>query len=458
MNVFFVGIGGMGMSGLAKILSGRGYAIAGSDRNLDGEYCRRLHASGVKIYPQDGSGPEKFLNFNKLLSGDSIIVKSTAVEDAVPDIVSARRLGMREIMRSDLLAQLFNEKKGIAIGGTSGKTTTTGLISWMLKFAGLEPGFAVGGIISGLDTNASEGKGKYFVIEADESDGSIVKYKPYISLITNISRDHKPLNELKSLFSTFSANTQPEGVTILCADDINAMALKSELSGKVITYGFSEKSDIRADEYYLARGHSFFSVKGFDFEILLPGLHNIQNALAAIAVAEYLKIPMNIVSAALLAFPGMKRRFERVGTADGVTVIDDFAHNPAEISAAIETARKLSKNRFIVYQPHGFGPTRFTKDDLVDVFSSLNSREYLYLDEIFYAGGTVEKDISSQNIAEKVREKFANVFCPKNRPAIISDIVERASPGDMVLVMGARDINTICRPILDELTKNQKAF
>ncbi|MBF0546666.1 MAG: UDP-N-acetylmuramate--L-alanine ligase [Candidatus Riflebacteria bacterium] len=451
MNAFFVGIGGMGMSGLAKILQYEKNRVAGSDRNLNGDYCRRLKASGISIYPQDGMGPEIFLKENGLKPEDVLIVKSTAVEDNVPDIVTARRLGIREIMRSDLLSWMFNEKSGIAIGGTSGKTTTTGMVSWMLKFSGLDPSFAIGGILSGLDTNASEGHGKHFVIEADESDGSIVKYRPYVSLITNISRDHKTLEELKELFKTFSGNTKENGRIIFCADDQNTMALKPLLSREITTYGMSPEATIHPDAFVLARDHSIFSVKGVTFEILLPGKHNMQNALGAIAIGDFLGIPLKVISAALLAFPGMKRRFERIGMAKGVTVVDDFAHNPAEISAAIEAARKLSKRRFIVYQPHGFGPTRFTRDELVSVFSQLLENEYLYFDDIFYGGGTVEKDISSRDIVNKIRENFSNVQFLGDRNMIISDIAKKASCGDLVLVMGARDINTICRPLLDAI-------
>ncbi len=449
MNAFFVGIGGMGMSGLAKILHTAGNRVAGSDRALDGDYCRRLRELGIAIYPQDGDGPRRFLVETGLRAEDVVIVKSTAVEDKVPDIVTARELGIREIMRSDLLADMFNTTRGIAVGGTAGKTTTTGLIAWVLKFAGLDPSCAVGGIMTGLETNAFRGAGPHFVIEADESDGSIVKYTPFISLITNISRDHKSLDELKELFGQFLGHTSPSGACIICGDDPYLPALAGCAGGRVIRYGFGAENDLRAEHVVIGADHVRFSVEGMPFEIRLPGNHNVLNALATIAVARFLGISDERTAEAMKAFPGMKRRFEHVGTARGVTVIDDFAHNPAEIAAAIRTARQASRRRFIVYQPHGFGPTRFTRDDLVRVFTDLTSDEFLYLDDIFYGGGTVEKDISSKEIIDEVRRGFSNAYYHGSRDTIVTEIVREAREGDMVLVMGARDVNTICRRILD---------
>ena len=451
MNAYFVGIGGMGMSGIAKILHTAGGKIAGSDRNLSGEYCRRLGTLGIPIYPQDGSGLNTYLESFGLRPDQVVVVKSTAVEDQVPDVVTARRLGLREIMRSDLLADMFNAKLGIAIGGTAGKTTTSGLAAWTLKFAGLEPTCAIGGVISGLDTNAFSGHGGHFVIEADESDGSIVKYRPHISLLTNISRDHKSLEELEELFGAFLGHTDPAGMRIVFGEDPNIAKMLPSIGKPVMTYGLTKASDIYPENLIMVPDHSSFTVRSVPFELRIPGIHNVLNSMGALAMGIFLKIPLETIASAFLAFPGMKRRFEKFGVANGVTIIDDFAHNPAEIEAAINTARKTSRRRFIVYQPHGFGPTRFTRKDLVKVFQSLDSDEFLFLDDIFYGGGTVEKDISSENIIEEVRQGFPNAFYYGDRHKIVSDIVTQAQSGDMVLVMGARDINTICQEILDHL-------
>jgi UDP-N-acetylmuramate--alanine ligase len=456
MNAFFIGIGGMGMSGLAKILHSEGFKVAGSDRNLEGDYCRRLQELGVKIYPQDGKGPELFMQDAGLKAAEFKIVKSTAVEDQVPDVQTAQRLGVEQIMRSDLLAGMFNARKGIAIGGTAGKTTTTGLVAWILKYAGREPSCAVGGIIAGLDTNAFRGAGPNFVIEADESDGSIVKYKPWISLVTNISRDHKSLDELKTLFAEFFANTAPDGLRLVCADDPNAMSLRATCKAEVKTYGLHTEADFMATGLLMDTETATFSVDGVPFTIKMPGEHNVLNSLAAIATAKMCGLQLEEIAEAMRAFPGMKRRFEKVGSVGGVTVIDDFAHNPAEIAAAIQAARKSSVRRFIVYQPHGFGPTSFTRDDLIEVFSGLQENEFLFLDDIFYGGGTVSRDISSEEIVRSVKNRFKNAFYTGNRDEIVSRIVAEAENGDMVLVMGARDINVICHQVLKGLPARQK--
>ena len=448
MNTFFVGIGGMGMSGLAKILHTAGFTVAGSDRNLQGDYCQRLRDMGIKIYPQDGTGPRQFLEDNGFANTDVILVKSTAVEDHVPDIVAAQDLGLTQIMRSDLLANMFNQQEGIAVGGTAGKTTTSGLIAWMLKYVGMEPSCAIGGIISGLNTNAMKGNGPHFVIEADESDGSIVKYRPHISLLTNISRDHKSLDELGELFLTFLNNTDQTGTRILCGEDPHIQGLIPKIEGPIVTYGRSPEYTIHPAQVEINSKTINFVVDDIEFSLSLRGEHNLLNALGAIAVAKSIGIPMIEASTAIKAFQGMKRRFEHVGTTNGVTVIDDFAHNPAEISAAIATARHTSQRRFIVYQPHGYGPARFTRKDLVSVFGALQSDEYLYLDDIYYGGGTVEKDISSEDIVNDVRKSFPNAYYMGTRQEIVTSIAQEAKEGDMVLVMGARDINNICQDIL----------
>ena len=456
MNAFFVGIGGMGMSGLAKILHSEGYKVAGSDRNLDGDYCRRLLELGVQIYPQDGLGPEHFMKECGLGVADFRIVKSTAVENQVPDVQTAERLGIQQIMRSDLLAMMFNAHKGIAIGGTAGKTTTTGLVAWILKFAGKEPSCAVGGIMAGLDTNAFRGAGPHFVIEADESDGSIVKYRPWISVVTNISRDHKTLDELQQLFGEFFANTEKDGLRLVCAENPEALSLKTNCRALVKTYGFRADADYRATAVEMDHDTATFKVDNVKFLIKMPGEHNILNSLAAIATARMCGLELEEISEALRAFPGMKRRFEKIGTVAGVTVIDDFAHNPAEIAAAVQAARKASTRRFIVYQPHGFGPTSFTRDDLIEVFSNLQENEFLFLDDIFYGGGTVNRDITSEDIVNSVRKRFKNAFYTGNRDEIVARITAEAVSGDIVLVMGARDINVICKQVLERLPAQQK--
>ena len=455
MNAFFIGIGGMGMSGLAKILHLAGFKVAGSDRNLEGDYCKRLKEMGVKLYSQDGTGPEQFMKETGLKASEFKIVKSTAVESTVPDVVTAERLGIEQIMRSDLLAQMFNAKKGIAIGGTAGKTTTTGLVAWVLRYCGLEPSCAVGGIISGLDTNAFQGSGEHFVIEADESDGSIVKYRPYISVVTNISHDHKTINELEDLFLQFFEHTSDDGLRLVCADDPHAMELVNKCSKKVKTYGLAANADYRAENIKLGHVAAEFDISGVHFEVKLPGEHNMKNILAAVAIGLECGLSLEAIAGAMNAFGGMKRRFEKIGVANGITVIDDFAHNPAEIAAAMEAARKASDRCFFVYQPHGFGPTSFTRDQLVSVFSTVRDNEYLYLDEIYYGGGTVDKNICSKDLIDAVGSRVKHASCPGSREKIMEDIVDKAKSGDMILVMGARDVNKMCPVLLQMISSKE---
>lgn len=458
MYWYFIGIGGMGMSGLAKILHMQGHIVAGSDRNTKSDYCKLLANLGIKIYEQNGKGIKEFITEHSIDIKDLIVVKSTAIEDQVSDLVVARQNNVKEMMRSDLLAMLFNDKKGIAIAGTAGKTTTSGLAAWLLRYANLRPSFAIGGIVNTLETNADYGNSEYFVIEADESDGSIVKYRPYISILNNIYLDHKPISELKEIFLTYINNTKSEGCAIVNGDDLHIQQIKNLFKPHIVTFGFSENNDIFPTSFVEFPFKSEFYVNNQKFELNLAGKHNILNALAIIALATIINIPLDITAQAIEKFPGIKRRYEKVGFVNGVTVVDDFAHNPAEIEAVIQTTRRIEKqinrkiNKFYVYQPHGFGPTSFTKNELVQVFTNLNQEnEYLYLDDIYYAGGTVEKNISSEDIVNLVKPRFKNIFYFKDRNKIVEDIASRAQDGDYVVVMGARDINQICKDIIKSL-------
>ena len=237
----------------------------------------------------------------------------------------------------------------------------------------------------------------------------------------------------------------------MCADDAHAMELCQKCSKKVKTYGLAKNADYRAENIVYDHVSVSFDISGVHFDVKLPGEHNMKNILAAVAIGQECGLSLEAISDSMKAFGGMKRRFEKVGIAKGITVIDDFAHNPAEIEAAMRAARKASSRCFFVYQPHGFGPTNFTKDQLVEVFSSVKDNEYLYLDEIYYGGGTVDKNISSKDLIDAVGTKVKNIFCPGSRDKIVDNIVEKAKTGDMVLVMGARDVNKICPVILNKI-------
>jgi UDP-N-acetylmuramate--alanine ligase len=451
MKYFFCGIGGSGMSSLAQILLSRGNTVAGSDRsmNLDDPQplFRKLSSLGIALFPQDGSGITDDIDF---------FVMSSAVEESNYDFLCAdmnKKIQVRK--RAEILADIFNSYPlGIAIGGTSGKTTTTGILGHILKKNQMDPMVINGGVmINELETNLRSlgnvtiGGEEVCVIEADESDGTIELYKPYISAITNISEDHKPIGELQKLFDTF-ANNSLEGIA-LNADCENSMSFLEKDYGDTKTFGIEHDADIRASDI-VPNGRGFsFSVNGVRTELNIPGRHNIYNALTAITATSFMGLEIEDVVATLPSFKGIKRRLETIGiTENNIKVIDDFAHNPEKIAATLSTLNEQraatdSSRFFVIYQPHGFAPTKLTKDALIKTFTShLTQKDALLMPEIYYAGGTAEKDISSMAIVNGVKAGNLNAEFFENREDIIKCVVGNVREGDTVIVMGARD-NTL---------------
>lgn len=451
LNYHFVGIGGSGMSALAQVLRARGHTVSGSDRNLDrGQnptLFHKLSRLGINCLPQDGSG---------LKNGVDIVVVSTAVEEDNPDIKMAHQRGIPVVGRATLLAVLFNDVQGIAIGGSNGKTTVAGMLGWILDRAGLDPTVVIGGLAKNYSDenqlgNARIGHSDISIIEADESDGSLTYYRPKIGVITNITKDHKPVDELLVLFSTFAKNSSR---LILSADCPTVQRIIS-LSRETITFGFSERAILRATDVVCDGWHSSFRVGDVLFELNLPGRHNVLNALAAIAVASALSVPLETSAGALKDFTGIRRRLDLIGEAGGVKIIDDFAHNPQKIKAAIESVRPVSRRILAVYQPHGYSPTRFLKEELIQTFTEeLSPDDVLYIPEIYYAGGTVNRDISSREIVESLRGLGTRAYFIPEREEIIGYIKGDVGPGDTVLVMGARDdtLTDFCHQILRSLS------
>ncbi|MBM4044614.1 MAG: UDP-N-acetylmuramate--alanine ligase, partial [Planctomycetes bacterium] len=387
----FVGIGGVGMSAIAQVLNGEGLLVTGSDRAHDQGGNRvvfsKLAAQGINLFPQNGSGVTPHTSF---------VVVSTAIEEDNPDIRAARRLTIPIVKRAELLAQLFNSKYGIAIGGTSGKTTVTGMVGWALDAAGLAPSVLNGGAILNYvsDTaigNAKRGSSNIVCIEADESDGSIVHYRPKVAAVTNITKEHKTLDELFGLFGSFAKATSD--LVVLNADDPTLARLTVE--AQRVTFGITARADVKADDVELLATGSRFRVGERAYELSVPGAHNVSNALVAIAIARHLNADEAKVADGLRTFQGIARRLARVAEVNGVLVLDDYAHNPAEIAVAIAAARHGRRRVLAVYQPHGFGPTRFVRQELVDAFAaSLTPSDALFMPEIYYAGGTADKSLS----------------------------------------------------------------
>jgi len=439
------------MSALAQITKSQGHVVGGSDRKNDNrqtpEVFHKLESQGIMLFPQDGTGVDKETDF---------IVISSAVEEDNHDLIIAMQQNIQIIKRSDLLGSLFNNKHGIAIGGSNGKTTVCAMTSWILDRAGHDPTVVGGGYVINFITDRSLGNSKCgrsetVVIEADESDGSLIKYTPKVSVITNISRDHKTVEELGDLFSKFAENTS--GTVIINENCFPSIAI-NDSSKKIITFGEGNEADVSASQISCNPFSSKFRVKETNFEINIPGLYNIYNALAAIAVAQTEGIPDAEIKQALKTFKGTRRRMEVVGEANGIKVIDDYAHNPKKIQAAIDTVRLISERLIVVFQPHGFGPTEFMRDELISAFAGkLLPTDTLLMPEIYYAGGTAEKRISSNDIIKELKSRGINAVFVSEREDIVTEVKKRATPRDSVLIMGARDdsLTDLCHAILKGL-------
>jgi UDP-N-acetylmuramate--alanine ligase len=430
---------------LALIMRGLGYDVSGSDRALDqGRLSAKfddLRKRGISLHPQDGSG---------ITRKSQVLVTSAAVEDTIPDVQAARALGLLEARRANLLAELFNSTPvSIAIGGTSGKSTTTGMTGWILHHTGRAPTIMNGAVMknfvneSNPFASATTGAGQLFVSEVDESDGSIVLYRPTVGVVTNISLDHKPLSELKSLFGDFVASAR---TAVLNADDEDVRALAGR-TAQNLTFGLTAKdADFLAHDIELSPLSSRFqftdrrSGKKHTCMLQLPGQHNIANAAAAITAAVASGTPVDSACQALSSFSGIRRRFDIVGTVNGMTVIDDFAHNPDKIAATLATLHNFPGRLIVLFQPHGYGPLRLMGADLIDAFAKhLNPSDILIMPEPAYYGGTTTRDVSSMDIIRGVSALNRNAIYEEHRADCIAVIRREAKPGDRVIIMGARD-------------------
>ena len=451
-TVSFCGISGSGMSALAQILKLSGYEVRGSDRSFDQghdfEQKRALEELGIKIYPQDGSAIDETIE---------CLYTSTAVEDSIPDIKVALEKNIPIKKRFDLLAELFHQyPKGIAIGGTSGKTTTTAMIGYILDKLGHKPCVINGGLLLNYDnqkgiSNYIYNKGDICVIEADESNGSIDSYSPYISIINNIGLDHKTIEELQILFQNF-ANRTSHGVII--NDDCN---ICNKISSPVKRITFSLKNphaDFYAENLINLPHGIQYTLRGKKFTLNLIGAFNVANALAAISACSLLNINPFDAAEALESFLGTHRRLEVIGSKNGITIIDDFAHNPDKILASMQALKSYTGRLIVMFQPHGFSPMRFMGKQIIESFcQTMDDKDILLMPEIYFAGGTVTKDISSEDFIKlAISNNKKAIFLPK-RKEVKDFIIKNAQQGDRIVIMGARD-NTLpefCREILEEL-------
>ena len=446
-SYFFCGIGGSGMLPLALIVRGRGARVAGSDRTLDqGRLAPKfeyLESRGIALFPQDGSGIER---------ADQCLVTSAAIEETVPDVVKAKALGARRVTRPELLAHLFNSApSGIAVGGTSGKSTVTGMIGWILHALGRDPTVMNGAVMKNFVApdapfaSALVGTGDAFVSEVDESDGSIALYRPRVAVLNNISLDHKSLDELRRLFGDFAAKADS---VILNLDDDETRLLAATLPPeRLTTYGFaSAEADLFGSGLVELPFAAAFEANdrrsGATVPVALqvPGMHNAQNALAAIAAVMELGVALADAARALEGFTGLRRRMDRVGEAGGVTVIDDFGHNPDKIAATLRTLHAFPGRLLIFFQPHGYGPLRTMKEALIGCFASeMAETDRLVMPDPVYYGGTTNREVGSGDIVEGVRAAGREAEHVPERTDAAARLLHLARPGDRIIVMGARD-------------------
>jgi UDP-N-acetylmuramate--alanine ligase len=456
---FFVGIGGSGMMPLAMILAGQGATVAGSDRSLD---AGRLPAKfddlarrGVALFPQDGSG---------ITSPDQIVVASAAIEASVPDMVRAAELGNARMTRAELNAQLFNAAaQSIGVAGTSGKSTVTGMIGWILHACGCDPTVMNGAVMKNFVSpdapfaSALVGAGDAYVSEVDESDGSIALYWPKVAVLNNVSLDHMPMEQLIELFGAFIAKA---GKAVVNLDNGEGAALAMTLPhDRLTTFAIESEADLIARNIEQQRSGVVFDLHAIGatpvrVTLQVPGRHNISNALAALGAVQAAGVPLDEAVRAIAGFAGLKRRFELVGEAAGVAVIDDFGHNPDKIAATLDTLHAFPGRLLLLFQPHGYGPLKVMRSELVAMFAEkLAADDLLILPDPVYQGGTVTREVTSADIVADVAASGRQALHIPEREAAAAHLAAQAQPGDRIVVMGARDdtLSLLAQAMLDAL-------
>ena len=479
---FFVGIGGSGMMPLAMLLRARGAEVAGSDRGLDqGRTAPKfdaLRAAGIALFPQDGSG----------VTADAVVVASAAVEASVPDIVAATRLGARRTTRATLLAELFNAARlPIGVAGTSGKSTVTGMIGLILHAAGRDPTVTNGAVMKDFaspDTpfaSALVGGADLFVSEVDESDAAFPLYAPRVAVLNNVTLDHKGLDELRALFAGFVANA--EHVVANVGDAETAALLATLPRDRVTTFAVEGDADLRAENLTpepfaisfdliatsslspreregapQARKGEGSSEERHRVRLSVPGRHNVSNALAAIGAARAAGVPLAEAARLVGGFTGLRRRYDFVGEAGGVAVIDDFGHNPDKVAATLDTLHAHPGRLLVLFQPHGYGPLKQMGAELADTFAAhLAPGDVLAVPDPAYFGGTVARDVGSDAFVARIVAGGATAHHDPDRADAARRLLALAEPGDRIVVMGARDdtLSQLAQEMLEDLARTR---
>jgi UDP-N-acetylmuramate--alanine ligase len=449
-RIHFIGIGGIGMSGIAEVLLNLGYVVSGSDLH-DSEATQRLRALGAQVFV--GHQEEN------LAANPSVVVVSTAVKYSNPEILEARRRQIPVIPRAEMLAELMRMKYGVAVAGSHGKTTTTSMIAAVLSTAGLDPTMVIGGRVRMFGTNAKMGQGEILVAEADESDGSFLLLSPTISVVTNIDREHmdfhQTMERLNESFLTFINKIPFYGLAVLCLDNANVRALLAKVRKRFTTYGLSAEAEFSARDLNLKAAGVEFTVLYHakplgQLKLHLPGHHSATNALAAVAVAHELEIPFRQVAEALDAFTGIHRRFEIKGEPRGITVIDDYGHHPEEIRATLGAIRDSWKRPLtVIFQPHRYSRTRDLFDDFVTAF---DGADRLVLTEIYGAGEDPIPEVTSEALYQAIKRKgHVDVEFIPDKTHIAKQLSEKLVPGDVALTLGAGDIYKVGEALVEAL-------
>jgi UDP-N-acetylmuramate--alanine ligase len=438
-HIHFVGIGGIGMSGIAEILLKLGYKVSGSDAKQT-DITRRLESLGCTVY--EGHNAEQ-------VEGANVVVTSTAINKENPEVQAAKKAFIPIIPRAEMLAELMRLKYSIAVAGAHGKTSTTSMTAAVLEKGGLDPTVVIGGVLKSVGSNAMHGLGDFIVAEADESDGSFLKFSPSIAIVTNIDREHldyyKNLNDIKKAFVNFTARVPFYGLSILCIDSESVLDILPEIKGRYVTYGLNTRADYQARNISFEGTVSHFSVYYMDellgdISLNLPGVHNVTNCLASVAVGMELAIPFTTIKCALETIQGVKRRLELKGEADGVVVVDDYGHHPTEIKATLLAARECWPDKRIVavFQPHRFTRTQALFDEFTRAF--YNTDKLLVL-PIYPAGESPIEGVDSDSLCRKITERgHKDTTFVDSHEGVLSMLLGELKKDDLLLTLGAGNV------------------
>ncbi|HHY42372.1 MAG TPA: UDP-N-acetylmuramate--L-alanine ligase [Thermoanaerobacterales bacterium] len=447
-RIHFIGIGGTGMSGIAKILMNMGYTVSGSDLKVS-EALLRLKEAGAKVF---------IGHHVSNVEGADLVVVSSAIPKSNPEYVKAIESNIPVVHRADMLSLLMDSKKGIAVSGAHGKTTTTSMISLIMEKNGFDPTVIIGGELNDIGGNATLGNGEFLVAEADESDGSFMKLKPYVAVITNIENDHmdyyKNMENMKNAFKAFVSNVKQGGFVVVGNDNEYVREMIKDIDKECYTFGMNYKSDFMPKNIRMNGLSSscdiYFRGKFLgELQLNVPGLHNIVNATAAVAVGNRLGIDIEGMREAIKTFHGVQRRFQIIDEIDGIKVIDDYGHHPTEIKATLRAARSCNPRKiYAIFQPHRYTRTQNLAGEFGSAFIDADE---VILTDIYSAGERPINGVSSELIAESLKENGKKVVLIKKKEDIPDYIIDKVFPGDFILTIGAGDINDIAYKIVNKL-------